>query len=156
MVDSRQEPGSKPVKMKAHVLQTLLRGSQSRSPSPEPLTHVQEQAALRSETINVFHTAVNGGDGEEEEEEEDLLVPREKTKDELQREEEEYAAFLRREVGEEIEELVDVGHTDVPEPEPEAEGAEGETGPSEKKKKKGKKKKPKTAKEQEDKDFLMK
>jgi protein KRI1 len=64
----------------------------SRSPSPEPLTHTQEQATLRDETIAAFHKNIG-------EDEDDLLVPREKTKDELQLEEEEYKSFLEREVG---------------------------------------------------------
>jgi len=66
----------------------------SRSPSPGPLTHVQEEAALRKETISAFHS-VGIGNGDEG----DLLIPREKTKDEQEQEEEEYRVFLEREVG---------------------------------------------------------
>jgi protein KRI1 len=57
---------------------------------------------LRNETISAFHTAVLDGD------EEDLLVPREKTKDEMEREEEDYKEWLQREVGEDLRELVTV------------------------------------------------
>lgn len=67
----------------------------SRSPSPGPLTHVQEEAALRKETISAFHSA-GSRDGDDED---DLLIPREKTKDEQEQEEEEYRVFLEREVG---------------------------------------------------------
>ena len=67
----------------------------SRSPSPEPLTHVQEEAALRKETISAFHSAgISNGDDEG-----DLLILREKTKDEHEQEEEEYRVFLEREIG---------------------------------------------------------
>lgn len=70
----------------------------SRSPSPEPRTHIQEQRELRDETIAAFHTAVD--------DEDDFLVPREKSKDEIVREEEEYQEFLRREVGEDLKGLI--------------------------------------------------
>jgi len=133
----------------------------SRSPSPEPLTHVQEQEALRKETIAAFHNAVPEG------EEDDFLIPREKTQDERDREEEEYRAFLEREVGD-LRDLVSVAGSDdkrekVKE-ETEAE-AEQEGGGKDKKKKKKKKKsktaegeteKPKKSKAEEDQEFLMK
>ncbi|OBZ65900.1 Protein kri1 [Grifola frondosa] len=96
---------SKPLTMRQHALASALNPA-SRSPSPEPLTHVQEQSALRSETIAAFHIAV------EDEDEDDLLVPREKTKDEIEREEEEYRAFLEREVGEDIRGLVSIDAQD--------------------------------------------
>ena len=55
--------------MRQHILQSQLNNT-SRSPSPDPEpTHVQEQAALRKETISAFHEAVktksDGEDGEE-------------------------------------------------------------------------------------------
>lgn len=82
----------------------------SRSPSPEPITHAEEQRLLRDETIAVFHSAV--GDGynaaEEDDDENDLLVLREKSKDELEKEEEQYRAFLEREVGGDLANLVTV------------------------------------------------
>ncbi|KAF8911661.1 KRI1-like family C-terminal-domain-containing protein [Gymnopilus junonius] len=62
--------------------------------------------ALRRETIAAFHGAVAGVEGD------DFLVPREKTQDEREREEEEYRAFLEREVGN-LKDLVSVdGHSD--------------------------------------------
>ena len=38
----------------------------SRTPSPEPVTHVEEQRALRDETIAAFHTAVDSADDEDD------------------------------------------------------------------------------------------
>src|ERR1700735_5494596 len=76
----------------------------SRTPSPEveqPLTHVEEQEILRIETIAAFHGAVDN------QPEDDFLIPREKTQDEREREEEEYRAFLEREVGD-LREVVSV------------------------------------------------
>ena len=88
-----------------------------------------------------------------------MLVPREKSKDELQREEEEYQEFLRREVGEDLHQLVEVDpdvigiHENVPD-------GEGE---GRKRKKKGKNRerksgqsKTKEDKEKNDQEFLMK
>ena len=62
---------------------------------------MEEQHALRSETIAVFRNAVNDDD-------DPLLIPREKTKDEKEKEEEEYREFLAREVGEDLEGLVTI------------------------------------------------
>ena len=67
------------------------------------MTHVQEQKALRDETIAAFHVAVAPA-----EDDDDLLVPREKTKDELEQEEEEYQEFLKREVGQDLKGLITV------------------------------------------------
>ncbi len=72
----------------------MLHGSRSPSPDtevPRPLTHAEEQEKLRKETITAFHAAVPEGD--------DFLIPREKTKDEIETEGAEYRAFLEREVG---------------------------------------------------------
>ncbi len=78
--------------------------SGARSPSPEPSrpTYVEEQAALRSETIAAFHSALPSASGAGEDGEETaagILTLREKNKDELEKEEEEYRAYLEREVG---------------------------------------------------------
>lgn len=73
----------------------------SRSPSPQPLTYEQEQQALRAEVISAFHGALK-------EDEDDLLISREKGKDEIEKEEEDYRDFLAREVGEDIRALVDL------------------------------------------------
>ena len=79
----------------------------SRTPPPpeveqqHPLTHVEEQEILRRETIAAFQGAVDN------QAEDDFLIPREKTQDEREREEEEYRAFLEREVGD-LREVVSV------------------------------------------------
>ena len=114
------------------------------------MTHAQEQEALRDETIAAFHTAV---DGAESDEEDDLLVPREKTKDELEREEEEYQEFLKREVGTDLRELITIeeGSSSLLLEEPEVE----KKGKREKKSKKSKEKS-KKSKAEEDQEFLMK
>ena len=94
----------------------------------------------------------------------DLLVPREKTKGELEREEEEYQGFLRREVGEDLRQLiqVDLDVIGVHESAPSGQG-DGEGGKKKKRKKgdKGKEKekgwsKTREEKEREDQEFLMK
>ncbi|KAL1744835.1 KRI1-like family C-terminal-domain-containing protein [Schizophyllum fasciatum] len=144
---------SKPVTMRQVALENALdRGS--RTPSPEPVTHVEEQRALRDETIAAFHTAVDSADDED-----DLLVPREKTKDELEREEEEYRTFLEREVGEDLSHLVSLeAAASTSEP---AKEAEDESPKKKKKKEKKEKKASKEAgkggksKEEEDHEFLM-
>jgi protein KRI1 len=63
---------------------------------------------LRDETIAVFHSVVRGDNDTEDSDDDDLLILREKTKDELEKEEEEYRAFLQREVGEDLSNLVTV------------------------------------------------
>ncbi|KAH9949270.1 KRI1-like family C-terminal-domain-containing protein [Amylocystis lapponica] len=139
---------SKPVTMRQHALASAL-NPDSRSPSPEPLTHAAEQAALRKETITAFHTAVDGGDSEDD----DLLIPREKTKDELEREEEEYRAFLEREVGEDLQDIVELDNVD--------DGIavhtvdDSASGSDKKKKKRKKEGKEKTGKQEADQEFLM-
>ncbi|KAH9925911.1 Krr1-domain-containing protein [Epithele typhae] len=98
----KRKDKSKPLTFRQAALDSALRGSRSPTPEPAPLTHVQEQARLRKDTIAAFHGAVD------DEDEEELLVPREKTKDETEREEEEYRAFLQREVGEDLSGLITV------------------------------------------------
>lgn len=115
-----------------------------------------EQAALRKETISAFHTAV--ADPSDSDDEDDLLVPREKTKDELEHEQEEYRDFLAREVGEDISKLITIENADA--------GDEGGESPKNEltkevenkkgeKKKKKRKEKSKKSKEEEDHEFLM-
>lgn len=136
---------SKPVTIRQHALASAL-NPDSRTPSPEPLTHAEEQVALRKETISAFHTAVT-----EREDDDDFLVPREKTKDELEREEEEYRAFLEREVGEELKEIVTVESTSaMVDIQDEADQKEA------KKKNKKNKTKAKKSKQEEDQEFLLK
>ncbi|KAF9012710.1 KRI1-like family C-terminal-domain-containing protein [Cyathus striatus] len=140
---------SKRITLRQAALEEVLEGS--RSPSPEPLTHVAEQRALRDETISAFHTAV-----QDVEEDDDLLVPREKTKDELERDAEEYRSFLEREVGD-LKELVTVDEN-LSNVEDEEDGKESK---KKKKKKKGKKgeevgdESGKKSKAEKDQDFLM-
>ena len=52
----------------------------------------------------MFHNAV----GDDQSGDEALLVPREKTKDEIEKEDEEYREFLEREVGGDLEMLVTI------------------------------------------------
>jgi protein KRI1 len=93
---------SKPVTLRQVALESAL-NPESRSPSPEPLPHDEEQRALREETIAAFHHAVNDQDNDD-----GLFVPRDRTKDEQQWEEEEYKAFLEREVGGDLQTLITV------------------------------------------------
>ncbi|KAL5504664.1 KRI1 [Sanghuangporus vaninii] len=158
--NAKKEEKSKPLHLRQHMLQSQLQPT-SRSPSPEPVepTHIEEQAALRKETISVFHSAVSQGHtNADDSDDDDILIPREKTKDEIEHEEEEYRAFLAREVGEDIGGLVSIereegssieGGKSQDRDEQEAE----EKGKVDKrKKKKGKDRK---SKEQEDHEFLM-
>ncbi|KAG6813764.1 hypothetical protein H0H92_007716 [Tricholoma furcatifolium] len=123
---SKAKDKAKPVTMRQVALQSALY-SGSRSPSPEPLTHVEEQRVLRDEAIAAFHDAIDDKDGDD-----DLLVPREKTKDEQELEEEEYRAFLEREVGGDLKGLVEVQAPSFAETAP----LDGEEEKKEKKKKK--------------------
>ncbi|KAJ4493810.1 KRI1-like family C-terminal-domain-containing protein [Lentinula edodes] len=141
-VSKRPKDKARPITMRQVAMEAQLRG-ESRSPSPEPLTHSEEQRRLRDETIAVFHQL-----GDDNSEGDDLFVPREKTKDEQEQEEEEYRSFLEREVGGDLKTLVSVEENTWKE----------ETPPStESKQKKKKKKKGKDAKKAEDDDqeFLI-
>ena len=125
----------------------------SGTPPPEdeqhPLTHVEEQEILRSETIAAFHGAVD------DQAEDDFLIPREKTQDEREREEEEYRAFLEREVGD-LREVVSVdGLGNDESVEEVVENDDGKDMQVEKKKKKKNLKKKKD-KAENDQEFLMK
>lgn len=83
-------------------MQSLL-GPRSPSPAPQRPTHVEQQRVLRDETINAFRLAVS--DDDDDNLEGGLLTLRERSKDELERQEEEYRAYLEREVGD-LESLV--------------------------------------------------
>ena len=97
----------------------------------------------------------------DDEDDDDILIPREKTKDEIEREEEEYHEFLAREVGEDIGGLVNVERAGNSSAEDEKENDriagknenKGETGKEGKKKRRGKER---MSKEHEDHEFLMK
>ena len=137
------------------ALEASLRpGSRSSSPEPVGPTHVEEQRELRNETIAAFHGAGESRNDDNEDGNDDdgggLLVPRGKTKDELEAEEEEYKAFLEKEVGSDLENLITVEKIDVDEHAPEVDGEE-----TKKKRKKKEKTKGRT-KEEEDHEFLMK
>jgi protein KRI1 len=145
---------AKPVTMRQVALEAQL--NPSRSPSPEPLTHVQEQATLRKETISAFHTAINddASSADDNDSDDELLVPREKTKDEREVEEKEYRAFLEREVGD-LKEIIGIEEEETVK---EQDGID--EGAGKKKKKKASKddkstKKERTTKEEEDQEFLM-
>ncbi|KAG7091205.1 hypothetical protein E1B28_010257 [Marasmius oreades] len=140
---------SKPITVRQVALEAAL-NTESRTPSPEPqsLTHVEEQRRLRDEAIVAFHGNID------EEEGDDFLVPRDKTKDELEREEEDYRAFLERNVGTDLKELVTV--------DPDAISWEAEASTSKPVKVDGKKKKSKEGKkdkkqsrEEADQEFLL-
>lgn len=122
------------------ALREVLDGSTSRSPSPSQ-TYAQGQATLRDDTIAAFHQADPANDLDDDD---DLLVARAKTKDELELEEDDYRAFLEREVGQDIQELVSI------------ESAQAEAGPSVQKKSKKPKVKDTQTKGEEDREFLMK
>lgn len=136
--------------LRQHAIASALDDAASRSPSPQPLTHFEEQEKLRSETIAAFHASAAAKDDDEK----DFLVPREKTKDEIEREAEEYRAYLQREVGEDLSGLVTIdedvagvlnGGDDTDDDRPK------------KKAKKAKKEKPSGKSKQEaDQEFLMK
>ena len=103
----------------------MLHGSRSRSPEnhlPRQPTHIEEQEELRKETIAAFHNAISEG------EDDDFLVLREKIKDELEMEEEDYRAFLEREVGD-LRELVELDGDAQPAPQAcQEEGKKGSRG----------------------------
>ncbi|KZT22490.1 Krr1-domain-containing protein [Neolentinus lepideus HHB14362 ss-1] len=139
---SSKKDKSKPVTIRQQAFDSILNPT-SRSPSPQPVTHVQEQKALRDETISAFQYAVKDEDGDDDD---DFLVPREKTKDELEREEEEYREFLKREVGD-IRQLVTI--------EPGEQDGVAALGEEEENEKKKNKKKSKKSKEDKDREFLM-
>jgi hypothetical protein len=142
----------KPLTIKQHALSSMLHAA-SHTPSPEPeiVTHDQEQVQLRSETISAFHHAVD------EAADEGLLVLREKTKDDIEREEEEYQEYLKREVGEDIRDLITIEEDGVATKVQDEDGGEAGESAAPKAKKKRKSRK---GKEQEtpetDQEFLMK
>lgn len=122
---------SKPLTFRQATLASALEADTSRSPTPEPHvpTHAEEQRQLRDETRAAFHTAVDESDDDA------LLVPREKTKDELEHEEEEYREYLKHAVGQDLEGLIEVENSGIG-----AEAENGEEGAGRKKKSKTKKK----------------
>jgi len=141
---------SKPLTIKQHALNSVLNPqSRSTSPAPPVQTYAQGQEALRSETIALFRTAV-----EADSDTDDLLIPREKTRDEIEQEEEEYQQFLWREVGNDIGGLLTIDEGI----ERTYEENEGDTTVKKESKrmKRMKRTKSKNEKEQSDHEFLMK
>lgn len=157
----------------------MLETSRSPSPSddadssaPQPLTHIEEQARLRAETISAFHADHSQkADAEEEEEDEEeggLFTLRAKTQDEVRREEEVYRKYLERELRDSGVEGLEVlkGLVDVEEVEGGVKREQNEEEGERKKKKKGKKerqeektkggKESRKGKEENDQEFLMK
>ncbi|KAG2108602.1 KRI1-like family C-terminal-domain-containing protein [Suillus clintonianus] len=140
---------SKPLTFRQATLASALEANISRSPTPEPHipTHTEEQRRLRDETRDAFHTAVNESDDD------GLLIPREKTKDELEHEEEEYREYLKHAVGEDLEGLIEIDNSGI------GAGTENsEEGAGEKKKRKTKIKGNEAkgiSKQEADQEFLM-
>lgn len=141
---------SKPITFRQAALDSALAVT-TRSPSPAPVPHAEEQRALRAETIAAFHHVVD------EEDADALLIPREKTTDELEREEGDYRAFLEREVGADLAELVTV-EADGAEASVGAKGDENKTKKSKRAKGKAKETEHQTAgtRQDADQEFLMK
>ncbi|KAK2462934.1 hypothetical protein APHAL10511_005132 [Amanita phalloides] len=154
----KKKDKSKPVTLRQVAFEAALEGGESRSPSPElrKPTHVEEQHDLRDETIAAFHGAITGADASEDDEGGGLLVPREKNKDELEREEEEYRAFLEKEVGSDLEDLITIEKFDEGVQVDKSSDIEvdGRKRKKREKKSEGKESEVKT-KEQEDHEFLM-
>ncbi|KAH9963018.1 KRI1-like family C-terminal-domain-containing protein [Russula compacta] len=131
----------KPITLPEQRLAAALDVATSRSaspedPSPPPQAHVAEQAALRAETIAVFHSSAAARDpdaGDAEQEEGGLFTLREKTRDEVEREEVEYRAYLEREAGP-VEKILDLGEEIKVEDETRRQGTE-DIGAREEKKK---------------------
>jgi protein KRI1 len=150
---------SKPITIRALALQSALTSHPSRSPSPSPapeaIPHTEEQRALRASTIAAFHHAVSS----DEDGEDGVLVPREKTKDEVEREEEEYREFLRGAVGGELEleGLVEIEEDSLGIRVQEEEGGKKKKkkGKKERKEEEGKSKGKGKSKEEGDQEFLM-
>ncbi|QRV98074.1 Kri1 family protein [Ceratobasidium sp. AG-Ba] len=141
---------SRPLTIKQQNLAALLESSsRPTSPTPTPLTHAQEQEALRDETISAFRNAVE----DEDEDEGGLLTLREGVRDEAELREEEYKDFLNREVGEDLSGLmwVEKGDTKVEENGAQELGVASGISRSEGKKKGRRKER----KEETDQEFLM-
>lgn len=104
---AKRTKASKPVLLKDYQRQRVLADPTLSQPdsAPDasftPLTHAQEEEALRREVKQAFlgSTRASDDDADEDEDEDDLLVRRDKSKDELDQEEQEYAEFLRKNAG---------------------------------------------------------
>lgn len=138
--------------IKQHALNSILNPNESRTPSPAPGTYAKDQEVLKEETVRAFKEAVSSDSDDDD----DLLVSREKTKDEIEEEEEAYREFLEREVGQiaDIKELITVEEP-VERIHLEGEGDTRMPRKDKKKKRKGAVDEP-IRSEESDKDFLLK
>ncbi|EIW80545.1 Krr1-domain-containing protein [Coniophora puteana RWD-64-598 SS2] len=171
---SRRKPKdkTKPITVRQAALESRLLSrspspSGSRRPADDPsLTHTEEQRRLRAETLAAFHDGIangkdsDGGSDSDGDDEDNFLIPREKTQDELEREEQEYRAFLETHVGDELEDLVLGGEAETGGQDEDAVDGEGERGGKKEKKKRKKKEKlgageKKKSKEEADQAFLV-
>ncbi|KAK4057571.1 Kinetochore protein Spc24 [Microbotryomycetes sp. JL221] len=91
---------SKPILLRDYQRQRMLNAYASDEDDDDndtiskPVTHWQEQQALKEEVKRAFMA-----DDDDDDEQGDLLVQRDKSQDELQREEREYAQFLKQNAG---------------------------------------------------------
>ncbi|KAK4055204.1 Kinetochore protein Spc24 [Microbotryomycetes sp. JL201] len=99
---TRQQSKPKPVLLKDYQRQrvladpTLSVSDNAPDSSFQPLTHRQEELALKDEVKKAFM----GSDSDQGEDDgDDLLVARDKTKDQVEEEEREYAQFLKENAG---------------------------------------------------------
>lgn len=125
----KQDEGSAPLtvrnpqafSLQDHQRIALLEGKLAADPDAEPqdlpetiipLSHVQEERALRDEVTKAFHTAIAGDD---EEDEDGFLVRREKTDTERDEDKEAYRRFLLANGGgeEQVRELLGLGGDEV-------------------------------------------
>ncbi|KAI6029388.1 Krr1-domain-containing protein [Pisolithus microcarpus] len=150
LIRAKTKDKSKPLTIRQAALSAVLEDGEapSRSPSPQPLTHIEEQSILQSETRAAFHSAVDSSKKGMT----DLLIPRSRTRDEIEKEEEEYKAFLEREVGEELRELITGDESQADQSDEKQKKKKDKAGS--KNDKRSKKNKDKS-KEDEDRDFLM-
>jgi protein KRI1 len=115
------------------------------------VTHDQEQSKLRSETISAFHEAVDENDND------GMFVLREKTKDDIEREEEDYHEYLRQEVGEDITDLITIeDEKNAPRRQDESDGKVGGAAPKSQKKQRHNNNGKMKEKSETDQEFLMK
>lgn len=79
-----------------------------------PLTHVQEERALREEVTKAFHTAIGDDKVEEEDDDDGFLVKRDRTDTEKDAEKEQYRRFLLANGGgeDEVRKLLGLGGED--------------------------------------------
>ncbi|KAG8903821.1 hypothetical protein FRC00_014474, partial [Tulasnella sp. 408] len=113
-------------------------GKPSDEQGPSVPTYAEEQEALRRETISAFHDAID----EDGEDDDGLLVLRKEFKDDVDEEDEEYRAYVQKEVGD-IKQLLWVDEEARAAVRPDDEDEEGEQAIAESSKKKEKRKKKK-------------